>query len=134
MQTKSEKEDFSFTYSAKEQDEVRRIRQKYQLQEEDKMMRLRKLDASVTQKATMVSIAIGTVGALVLGSGMSLIMTDLGRILGFQGVLGMILGIIIGVIGIIFVGLAYPVYNRIVRKERERIAPEILRLTEELMK
>lgn len=134
METKSEKEDFSFTYSAKEQDEVRRIRQKYQLQEEDKMMRLRKLDASVTQKATMVSIAIGTVGALVLGSGMSLIMTDLGRILGFQGVLGMILGIIIGVIGIIFVGLAYPVYNRIVRKERERIAPEILRLTEELMK
>ena len=134
METKSEKEDFSFTYSAKEQDEVRRIRQKYQLQEEDKMMRLRKLDASVTQKANMVSIAIGTVGALVLGSGMSLIMTDLGRILGFQGVLGMILGIIIGVIGIIFVGLAYPVYNRIVRKERERIAPEILRLTEELMK
>ncbi len=48
--------------------------------------------------------------------------------------IGMIIGIAIGISGIVFVCLAYPVYNRVIKKERERIAPEILRLTDELMK
>lgn len=134
MGIKDEKEGFSFTYSAKEQEEVRRIRQKYQSQEEDKMARLRKLDASVTQKATAVSLVIGIIGSLVMGLGMSLAMTNLGEILGLQGMTAMIIGIIIGIIGMVPVGLAYPVYSTLVKKERAKIAPEILRLTEELMK
>lgn len=134
MENQNEKDGFSFTYSAKEQEEVRRIRQKYQPQEEDKMNQLRRLDASVTQKATVVSLVIGIMGALIMGSGMSLIMTNLGERIGLQGTVGMIVGMIIGIIGIVLVCFAYPLYNSIVKKEREKIAPEILRLTDELMK
>lgn len=131
MQTQNEKESFSFTYSAKDQEELKKIRQKYQPQEESKMDKLRRLDAGVMRKATMVSIAIGIVGALIMGTGMSLVMTDFGAGLGFVGTL---MGIISGIAGIVLVCLAYPVYNRILKKEREKIAPEILKLTEELMK
>lgn len=134
MENQNEKDGFSFTYSAKEQEEVRRIRQKYQPQEEDKMNQLRRLDASVTQKATVVSLVIGIMGALIMGSGMSLIMTNLGERIGLQGTVGMIVGMIIGIIGMVLVCFAYPLYNSIVKKEREKIAPEILRLTDELMK
>lgn len=132
-----QKKEFSFTYSAKEQEELRNIRAKYQPQEadrEDKMERLRRLDNSVTQKATTVSLVVGILGALVLGSGMSLIMTDVGEMLGLQGILCLVIGIIIGIIGMVMVCFAYPVYNRILKKERARIAPEVLQLTDELMK
>ena len=130
----TQKESFSFTYSAKEQEELKRIRQKYQPPEEDKMERLRRLDASVTKKATAVSITIGIIGALVMGTGMSLIMTNLGEMIGLYGTMKMLISIFIGIIGIFLIGYAYPVYNNIIRKERERIAPEIIRLTDELMK
>lgn len=125
---------FKYTYSAKEQDEIRRIREKYQDKEEDGISKLRKLDAKASQKATKVSLILGIVGALVLGTGMSLIMTEFGSLLGATGVLSLIVGVVIGLVGIIMVALAYPVYNTLLKKEREKIAPEILRLTEELMK
>lgn len=129
-----EKDSFSFTYSAKEQEELKKIRQKYQPQEENKMDKLRKLDASVTQKATMVSLIVGIFGALIMGTGMSLIMTDFGSIFGFAEKMDIILGIILGMVGIVLLCFAYPIYHHMVKKEREKIAPEILRLTEELMK
>ena len=78
-----------------------------------------------------ILIALGVVGALILGTGMSIAMTDL---TGFLGGTAMFVGIPVGLIGIVLVALAYPVYNRILKKERQRIAPEILRLTDELMK
>ena len=98
------------------------------------MAQLRRLDAGVTQKATSVSLVFGVIGALILGMGMSLAMTDIGKIIGLAGGMAMLIGIIIGVVGIVLVSLAYPLYNRIVKKERQKIAPEILRLTDELMK
>ncbi len=130
------KETFNYTYSAKEQEEIKRIRSKYQPQEvqEDKMQRLRRLDASVTEKATVVSLVIGIVGALIMGSGMSLVMTDIGDILGIEKSLGSFVGILVGVLGIVLLSLAYPLYNRTLRKERGKVASEILRLSEELMK
>ncbi len=129
-------ETFKLTYSAKEQDEIKAIRKKYTAPEqpEDKMAQLRRMDAGVTQKATMVSLVFGVIGALLLGLGMSLTMSDFSKILGAHQDMAMLIGIITGIIGIILVSLAYPLYNRIVKKERERIAPEILRLTDELMK
>ena len=129
------KEIFQYTYSAKEQEDRKAIRKKYAAaEEEDKMTQLRRLDGAVTQKAQAVSLVFGVVGALVLGTGMSLAMTDLGQILGAYADWAMVLGILIGIVGIVLVCVAYPIYNRIVRKEREKIAPEILRLTDELMK
>lgn len=122
---------FEYTYSAKQQQEVEEIRKTYLPKEEDKMEQLRKLHAMPTQKAQAVSLAIGIVGALILGTGMSLFMTDLGAALGR---FAMVIGVIIGLAGIILVALAYPAYNRVLKKERERIAPEILRLSDELLK
>ena len=62
-----DKESFKMTYSAKQQEEIRSIRQKFVPKEESEMDRLRALDARVTQKATMVSILAGVIGALILG-------------------------------------------------------------------
>ena len=127
---------FQYTYSAKEQAELKRIRDKYTNKEEseDKMGRLRRLDASVTQKAQAFSLVVGILGALILGMGMSLIMTDIGEFLGALSKLSVPFGIILGIIGGVLVGLAYPVYNAVIKNERKRIAPEIIRLTDELMK
>ena len=124
-------ETFNYTYSAKQQEEIKNIRKKYAAPENNKMEQLRKLDRQVTQKAQAWAIALGVVGALILGTGMSIAMTDLA---GFLGGTAMFIGIPIGLVGIVLVALAYPVYNCILKKERQRIAPEILRLTDELMK
>lgn len=125
---------FRYTYSAKEQTEVESIRKKYLPQEEDKMAQLRRLDRSATQKAQTWALTLGIVGALVLGTGMSLAMTELGEVLGVHSNLALAMGIVIGVVGLVLVALAYPMYGRILQRERQRIAPEILRLTDELMK
>ena len=125
------KEAFSFTYSAQQQKEVEAIRKKYLPREEDKMDQLRKLHAIPTRKAQAASIAVGVIGALIMGTGMSLAMTELGAILGG---FAMVLGIPVGIVGMVLVALAYPIYNRVLKKERQRIAPEILRLSEELLR
>ncbi|MBQ8912094.1 MAG: hypothetical protein IJY89_05945, partial [Clostridia bacterium] len=77
-------------------------------------------------------LVVGILGALLLGMGMSLTISDVGTLLGIEN--AMLPGIVIGVIGIGVVALAYPLYSHIVKKERERIAPAVLQLTEELMK
>ena len=73
---------FNYTYSAKEQEEIKAIRKKYEMpkEAEDKITQLRRLDAAVSQKATSVALIFGIVGAIVMGSGMSLIMTDIGKL------------------------------------------------------
>lgn len=130
-----DKENFSYTYSAKEQAEIKRIREKYAppVEAEDKMETLRRLDGKVTSKATTAALTVGIIGTLIMGTGMSLIMTELGNLLG-SFFLAVIVGLSLGVAGILLVCLAYPVYNRTLQKGREKAAPEILRLTEELMK
>ena len=125
---------FRYTYSAKVQEEVKAIRRKYVSsgETEDKMTQLRRLDAGVYSKATAAALVVGIIGALIMGVGMSLVMTDIGKTLG--PVFSMMIGVTAGVVGVVLVCLAYPVYNRTLKKEREKIAPEILRLTDELMK
>lgn len=122
---------FEYTYSAQRQQEVEEIRKAYLPKEEDKMAALRKLHAIPTQKAQAASLAVGIIGALIMGTGMSLCMTELGSALGN---LDMVLGILVSLVGIVMVALAYPLYNRTLKKEREKIAPDILSLTDELMK
>ncbi|MBR5598123.1 MAG: hypothetical protein IKW30_12060 [Lachnospiraceae bacterium] len=134
MESKNTDIDFKYTYSAKEQDEIKRIRQKYMVQEEDGMTRLRKLDAKVNSKATMMSLVLGIIGALVMGTGMSLIMTDLSEIFGMTVMEGMLIGVVVGLIGMTLVALAYPIYKKVLKSQREKIAPEIFRLSEELLK
>ena len=129
-------EKFNYTYSGKEQEEIRKIRGKYVRQDTqtDKMEQLRRLDAGVAKKGAAVSLVIGIAGTLIMGTGMSFVMSDFGKIFGSFSDFALPLGIILGIAGMILIVLAYPVYNRVTAKERERITPEILRLTDELMK
>ena len=131
-----EKNRFTYTYSAREQAELKRIREKYAqpTEVEDRMARLRRLDASVTNTAQAAAIALGVIGALILGFGMSLIMTDFAEILGLGEATAMVIGIPVGVVGGVLASLAYPIYNAIVKSKRKKLAPEIIRLTDELMK
>ena len=121
----SEKKDtFQFRYSAKQQEEIQRIRAKYIPRQEDKMEQLRRLDQSATRKGSIVSLVIGVLGCLLLGVGMCCTMVWTQD--------WFIPGIVIGLLGILSVCLAYPLYIRITRKERQKLAPQILKLTEEL--
>ena len=122
---------FEYTYSAQRKQEVEEIRRQYLPKEEDKMEQLRRLHAIPTQKAQAASLAVGIIGALILGAGMSLCMTELGAALGN---FAMLLGITVGIPGRVMVAFAYPIYNRVLKREREKIAPEILKLTDILMK
>ena len=136
MENNNENKGFQYTYSAKEQAELKRIREKYtpSTEAEDKMAKLRRLDASVTQKAQVIALIFGIVGALILGAGMSLCMSDFAEILGSHRDMAMVIGIPVGLVGGVLAALAYPMYNFIVKRERKKIAPEIIRLTDELMK
>ena len=74
---------------------------------------------------------MGVIGTLIMGTGMSLAMTEIGAVLGS---LAMVLGIAVGLVGMVLIALAYPLYNRVLKKQRQRIAPQILRLSDELLK
>ena len=123
-QRRNQENTFAYTYSAKRKEEIEAIRKKYLPQEEDKMDLLRKLDKSVERPGSVAALILGVVGALIMGLGMSCVMV-------FQGAY-FIPGILIGIVGIALIVAAYPVYKRITARERERIAPQILALTEEL--
>lgn len=120
-------ETFSYSYSASRQEEIKNIRDKYAppVQEEDKLEQLRRLDRSVTWPGTIISIIIGFISTLVLGVGMccTLVWTNL-----------FALGVVVGLVGIAGIIAAYPVYSHITKKQREKLVPEILRLSDELLK
>lgn len=117
---------FTYTYSAGEQEEIKKIRQKYLRPEENKMEQLRKLDESVSKKGMAVSLVIGTISVLVLGIGMCCTMVWADTLF--------IPGIGIGILGMAGIGLTFPLYRRITKKQREKLAPKIMELTDELMK
>lgn len=119
-------EGFQYSYSAKQQEEIKRIRSKYEAPQEDKMAYLRRLDESAVKKGTMMSIVLGVIGTLILGVGMCCVLV-------WQNV-WFVPGIVIGMVGLVVLSLAYPVYMKVTKKEREKIAPEIIRLTDELLK
>lgn len=117
---------FQYNYSAAQRSEVEKIRKKYLPPEEDKMERLRRLDRSAAQKGSVVSLVVGILGALILGTGMCCVLVWAGA--------WFVPGIIIGLAGIALLCCAYPLYTRVTERERKKIAPEILRLADELMK
>lgn len=120
----AEKEVFEYTYSAPQQSEVQKIREKYLPKEVTKLDQLRALDAGVTRRGTAVSLVHGILYSLILGLGMSCCMVWAGSLF--------VPGVVIGCIGLAGVAATYPIYNHIVKQDRDKIAPEILRLTEEL--
>ena len=121
----SEKETFVYCYSAKQQEEIKTIRDKYLLpKENDKLTQMKKLDQSVTRKAAIISIIIGFIFTLIFGVGLCCVLEwD-----------NFIVGIPVGVIGLIGMALAYPVYQKLIRKLRSKVADEIIKLSDELLK
>lgn len=114
--------DFEYTYSAPEQEEIKKIREKYVHREETPLEKLRRLDAQAERPGTIASLVLGILGTLIFGTGLCccLVWTLY------------LLGIALGIAGMAMLGAAYPVYLRITKKQRKKIAPQILALTEEL--
>ena len=121
----ADKETFQYTYSAPDQSEVKKIREKYLPKEMTKMDQLRALDASVTRRGNVVSIVHGILFTLLLGLGMSCCMVWAGS--------WFLPGIVIGCVGLAGVAATYPIYSHIVKQDKAKLAPEILWLTEELI-
>ena len=125
-----EKPVYTYTYSASENEEVKRIREKYSIQNKpkssSKIDQLRKLDQRVHLFATMVALIVGLSGTLMLGAGLSLVLVE--KYNNFT------LGVIIGVVGIIIIALANPVYMVVLEKRRKQVAPKIIKLADEILK
>lgn len=124
----NEKKTYSYSYSAQENKEIKRIREKYTEpdERETKLEQLRRLDESVNKSAMAVALSVGILGALILGFGMSCVMVWTDKMF--------VPGIVIGLIGLIITVLAYPIYKIKAEKKRKEIAPIILKLTDELIK
>lgn len=118
---------FSYNYSAKENKEVQEIRQRYLPKSESKLEELKRLDKAVQDAGVMEGLCVGITGALIFGFGMCLSMGVIG-----SGILLTIIGILLGLIGMTIMIMAYPVYRTVFSKTKERHAPRILELTDEL--
>ena len=117
---------FEFTYSAKQQKEIEKIRNKYLPKEENKMEQLIRLDKQVERPGMIASIALGTIGTLILGVGMCCTLVWNTSLEIF------VAGIVIGILGMVVIGFAYPTYKKVTKKEREKVADQILALSKEL--
>lgn len=116
---------YAYTYSSKRNEEINNILSKYAPKEEDKMEQLRQLDQRVTQRGSVISILVGTISSLVFGIGMCCTMLWTSYFAA---------GIVIGVLGVIGVSSAYPIYNYVAKKERAKIADQVIALGNELLK
>lgn len=126
--TVTKEETFEYTYSAKRQEEINKIKSKYmpEKETEDKMAQLRALDASVTRPGTIWGIVVGVIGTLIMGGGMSCVMVGAESLF--------VPGIVLGLVGIAVMAVAYPLYVKMTKKQKEKLAPQILALAEELSK
>ena len=118
---------FIYNYSAKENQEVQEIRNKYLPREESKFEELKRLDYTVQTSGMIESLCAGIGGAMVFGLGFCLAM----RVIG-SGVLAAGLGVLLGIIGAVSMIVAYPIYRKVFCKTKEKLAPRILELTAEL--
>lgn len=125
--TKDSAPAFEFTYSSKQNKEIEEIRRKYLPKEVSKVEQVIQMDKKVEWLGTMASILIGTLGTLLFGIGMSCIMV-LGDVTGIFS-----LGIVIGTIGIVIMTMAYPVYKKVIKKQRAKIATQMITICNEIL-
>lgn len=122
-------ETFEYAYSApneEERREIASIRRQYEAREvapEGKLERLRRLDARVRNTANAVSLALGVIGLLIFGLGLTMVLEWT----------MLIWGIVVAAVGSAPIALAYPVYKITLRRNKEKYGEEILRLSEELL-
>lgn len=110
---------------------VRKIRTQYTEKEHTRLDELKELDAKVKRPANAFAYVFGSISAVIMGSGMSLVMTEIGATLGIAS--AMTPGIIIGVIGMLMAIVNYPMYKGILNSRKKKYADRILKLSEKLM-
>ena len=112
---------------------VQEIRTQYTAKsnEESNLDALRKLDAKAKRPANVFGYVFGSIGAIVMGAGMSLVMTDIGAMLGISNT--MPLGIAIGIVGMVMTIVNYPIYKAILTSGKKKYADRILSLSEKIM-
>lgn len=112
---------------------VQKIRTQYMEKDssEKNLDLLRELDAEVKRPANVFGYVFGSISAIIMGSGMSLVMTDIGQQLGISNT--MPLGIVIGVVGMLMAIATYPIYKNILASRKEKNADRILELSEKIM-
>jgi len=109
-----------------------KIRSQYTEQEYSDLDALKALDAKVRKPAYIFGFTYGGIGAVVMGAGMSLVMTDFGAMLGITETL--VPGIIVGLVGLIMTSTAYPVYRKILTVRKKKFAPQIMELSERIVR
>ena len=110
---------------------VQKIRTQYTEKEHTQLDALKALDTKVKKPANIFAYVFGCISAIIMGSGMSLVMTDIGATLGMTDT--MIPGIIIGIIGMLMAIINYPIYKSILESRKNKYAKQILELSEKLM-
>ena len=111
---------------------VQKIRTQYTEKQHTELDALKTLDAKVKRPANVFAYTYGSVSAIVMGAGMSLVMTEIGATIGLAS--AMVPGIIIGVVGMGMALSTYPIYKKMLNARKKKYAPEILKLSEKIMK
>ena len=111
---------------------AQKIRSQYMEKQPSEMDALRALDSKVKTPANVFAYVFGSVSAVIMGAGMSLVMTDIGATIGIAS--PMIPGIVIGVCGMAMALVNYPIYKAILKSRKKKYGKEILDLSEKLMK
>ena len=110
---------------------VQKIRTQYTEKEHTQLDALKELDAKVTRPANVFAYIFGSIGAIIMGSGMSLVMTDIGSSIGVAD--NMAPGIIIGIVGMLMAIINYPLYKKLLASRRKKYADQIMELSEKIM-
>ena len=111
---------------------IEKIRSQYTGQQHNDLDALKALDAKVKRPANIFGYTYGSIGALVMGSGMSLVMTDIGAVLGMTDTL--LPGIAVGLAGMVMALTTYPIYKRILAARKKKYAPQIIELSDRIIK
>lgn len=111
---------------------VQKIRTQYTEKEHTGLDELKELDSKVKRPANVFSYIFGTISAIIMGSGMSLVMTDIGATVGVSD--PMLPGIIIGIAGMFMAIINYPIYKGILGARRKKYADKIIALSDKIMK
>ena len=110
---------------------VQKIRTQYTEKQHTELDELRQLDAKVKKPANVFAYTYGSLSAIIMGAGMSLVMTDIGSYIGLEST--MVPGIIVGVVGLLMALTTFPIYKRVLASRRKKYAGRILELSEKLM-
>ncbi|MBQ8783757.1 MAG: dihydropteridine reductase [Clostridia bacterium] len=110
---------------------VQKIRTQYTEKEHTQLDALKAMDKKVRKPADAFAYIFGSLSALIMGAGMSLVMTDIGATVGIEKT--MLYGVIIGVIGLIMAVINYPIHKRILSSRRKKYAGKIIELSDKII-